>query len=231
MTTQVRSGDVSIRGLPSRAPAFDWWQCAFDELGAGPLVGTCRIIELKSSEVGGGPKERIILWCDDWFTEEQPRVSPTQSFFSMWCTKVIDPDPVGSLTVQLGASSPSATLADFRFYSAWQRGLFVTSVGNPVQSPTEALIAGFVRLVTRLPQVREIRIEEDGQDWRLWTLIQAEPFDRAAREPVYQAQLATLQDHPASNMSFRLVNLAEYPDVGIDELVPTDARPLWAKSE
>ena len=96
---------------------------------------------------------------------------------------------------------------------------------------TEALINGFVRRVATLPHVREVRLVDDGQEWLLWTLIEAEPFDRSAREPVYQAQLATLQDHPATDVSFCLTNLAEYPDVAVDEMVSTDSRILWTKPE
>jgi hypothetical protein len=96
---------------------------------------------------------------------------------------------------------------------------------------TEALVNGFVRRIATLTQVRQVRLEGDGQAWRLWTLIQAEPFDRSAREPVYQAQFSSLQEHPAANVTFRLVNLAEYPEVAVDELEPTDARLLWPRPD
>src|SRR5262249_37890011 len=94
--------------------------------------------------------------------------------------------------------------------------------GTHVPAPQpEALLNDFVRRVATLPQVREVPLVDSGQEWLLRTLIEAEPFDRSAREPVYQTQLATPQDHPATDVSFCLINLAEYPDVPVDELVPT----------
>jgi len=93
----------------------------------------------------------------------------------------------------------------------------------------DTVVAAFVRRVTRLPQTCKVLIEHDGQATRIWTIIDAEPFDRSARAPVYAAELATLDEAGGLDVAFRLVNQREYGQGDLSAIVPAEAKVVWSR--
>jgi hypothetical protein len=63
----------------------------------------------------------------------------------------------------------------------------------------------------------------------LWTVISAEPFEEAQRDPVYHAELQALQEEPSESVDFRLVNLDEFPPESRDSLLPRGAVLLFER--
>lgn len=84
----------------------------------------------------------------------------------------------------------------------------------------------FVQLVRDLPQVRKVLLESRTSGPHIWTVIVAEPFDDAQRNPVYNAEMAVLRAVPSAYVGFRLVNLAEFPPSAHASLLPSDATVL-----
>ncbi len=93
----------------------------------------------------------------------------------------------------------------------------------------DALVAAFVQQAKRLPQVREILVERVEDADRIWTVIDAEPFDRSARAPVYAVELAALDAAGTPDVAFRLVNRREYAQCDLGGIVPTDAAVVWSR--
>ena len=92
-----------------------------------------------------------------------------------------------------------------------------------------ALAGRFVGLAGALPQVSQVLLEETEDGPCIWTVIRAEPFDRDQREPVYSAELEALESYPDVGVNFRLINLAEYDDTSMTEVLPADAAVLWRR--
>jgi hypothetical protein len=87
--------------------------------------------------------------------------------------------------------------------------------------------ARYVHLVASLPQVRRVLLEQTASGPRLWTIIAAEPFDDAQRDPVYQAELRALQEEPPESIDFRLLNVNEFPPESHASLLPLEATVLF----
>lgn len=69
--------------------------------------------------------------------------------------------------------------------------------------------------------------DSDG-DLTIWAVIDATPFDRNQRYPVYAAQAQALRQAFSDSVGFRLVNLREF-DGGTDGVVPND-HILWERA-
>jgi hypothetical protein len=82
----------------------------------------------------------------------------------------------------------------------------------------------FVGRVRELPQARRILLEESDEGSRIWTVIEAEPFARELRNPIYLAELAVLRSHPSAEVGFRLMNLVEQ---GATSIAPEGIEVLW----
>jgi hypothetical protein len=91
-----------------------------------------------------------------------------------------------------------------------------------------ALQKRFSDLVGALPQARRVLLETTDEGVCLWTVIEARPFDRAQREPVYEAQREVLRSYPF-DVEFRLINLAEYGPTRTSDVLPGDAQVVWAR--
>ncbi len=104
-----------------------------------------------------------------------------------------------------------------------------TSSEHPGTGPNDALENRFVTRVRGLPQVRQVLLETAAEAPRIWTVIEAEPFDRSQREPVYAAELEALEAFPDVDADFRLVNVSEYGASQADAILPDDADVLWRR--
>jgi hypothetical protein len=102
-----------------------------------------------------------------------------------------------------------------------------TSSRRPRVEADHALGERFVTLVRALPQARQVLLEAAAEGARIWTVIEAEPFDRGQREPVYAAEIEALQAHPDVVADFRLINLTEYGESRAADVLPENAEVLW----
>lgn len=93
----------------------------------------------------------------------------------------------------------------------------------------EAFVDDFVRRVSELPQVREVRADTSAGYPRICTVIHAEPFTDSYRETVYQMELDSMDAHPDVRVDFNLVNLSEYPGVPFDHILPKDAQAAFSR--
>lgn len=101
-----------------------------------------------------------------------------------------------------------------------------TSARADPDAASHRLVERYVRLVTMVPQVRRVLLEQTAGGPRIWTVISARPFDDAPRDALYQAELEVLQEEPLASMDFRLVNLDEFPLEAHASLLPPGAAVL-----
>jgi hypothetical protein len=102
----------------------------------------------------------------------------------------------------------------------------------PPPAPSEAvreLGRHYAALVRALPQTRQVLLEATHEGPRIWTVIDAEPFNGDLRMPVFAAELEALDRFPGVVVDFRLVNVAEYEDSPMAEVLPSDAEVLWRR--
>ncbi len=104
-----------------------------------------------------------------------------------------------------------------------------TSPEHPRTGSDYALGNRFVTLVQALPHARQVLLEATDEGPRIWTVIEAEPFDRSQREPVYTAEIEALEAHPELDADFRLINLAEYGASRAGDILPDNAEVLWRR--
>lgn len=58
---------------------------------------------------------------------------------------------------------------------------------RPSEQARQEFVADLVERLKRLPQVQCVLVESDGGAPRVWTVIEAEPWENAARDPIYEA--------------------------------------------
>lgn len=85
----------------------------------------------------------------------------------------------------------------------------------------EVFVSDFVRRVSDLPQVRQVRADTSAGYPRICTVIHSKPFADSYREAVYRIELESMDAHPEVPVDFDLVNIAEYPEALADEILPT----------
>jgi len=90
------------------------------------------------------------------------------------------------------------------------------------------LVEQFAELAFALPQVQRVVLVADDDDLTIWTVIDAEPFDRDQRYPVYGAQARVLRDAECDAVDFRLINVREFGSDAAD-MMPR-AGILWERS-
>ncbi len=92
------------------------------------------------------------------------------------------------------------------------------------------LLGRFVDAVSELPQARQILLEDTEEGPRVWTVIEAEPFDRRHREPIYQTQGELLRNGSSIEVGFRLVNVSEFGADRMASVLPSGAQTLWVRA-
>ena len=102
-----------------------------------------------------------------------------------------------------------------------------SSQRSRMRAANYALGNQFAKLVRALPHARQVLLEATDEGPRIWTVIEAKPFDRGQREPMYAAELEALEAHPDVDEDFRLINLAEYGESRVGDILPENAEVLW----
>ncbi|TAK31159.1 MAG: hypothetical protein EPO21_18030 [Chloroflexota bacterium] len=92
-----------------------------------------------------------------------------------------------------------------------------------------SLVDRFVKIARTLSQVRKIVVEYSTQVPQIWTIIEAEPFEWAPREAVYEAQWQALEPYGDIAINFRLENLAEYDDGVIENMLPKNPEVIFER--
>ncbi len=90
----------------------------------------------------------------------------------------------------------------------------------------ESAAVHFAELLTEMPAVRYVGLAGSDRKPCLAVIIEAEPFDRAARYPVYEAYGSMLDAFDGVALDLRLSNAREYEVGAWDDLVPATARDL-----
>ena len=102
-------------------------------------------------------------------------------------------------------------------------------IPRPSEQARQEFVADLVERLKRLPQVRRVLVETDGGAPQVWTVIEAEPFENAARDPIFDAELAAMMAHPGVPAGFRLLNSREYAGRPLDDYLPPDAALLYER--
>ena len=88
------------------------------------------------------------------------------------------------------------------------------------------LLKTYVEQASRLPQVQRILVAPSDDGYRLWTVIDAPPFDSQPRHEVYSAEQEALQAHDET-VDFRLINAGEVAE--LDLVLPLDSVELFRR--
>ncbi|MGE0540103.1 MAG: hypothetical protein AB7R89_07970 [Dehalococcoidia bacterium] len=137
----------------------------------------------------------------------------------------------GSATKRIGGSAfDMDTERILRTYAA---GMSHTSSVTLVVHPEQLrlLVSEFVRAMRQLPQARAVYLSFADDEPCITTFIDAEPFNRALRNPIYQAQAEVLHAHPGIDVDFRLVNLTEFGGRPPAEFLPENRVQLLHRYE
>jgi hypothetical protein len=96
-------------------------------------------------------------------------------------------------------------------------------------SAVEQLTHAFAESVSQLPQAREVSITGQEDIPRLWTVIDATPFDPSPRYEVYRCELAVRERFPRVVVEFALINPLEWPFSERAFLIPSTAIVVWRR--
>ena len=88
----------------------------------------------------------------------------------------------------------------------------------------------FVDNVRYFPEVRTILLSRLGDSARLWTVIEAPPFEQSIRNRIYAEQLKVLSMTELPVLDFRVVNLNEYDTEERELIVPENAQVLYVRT-
>ncbi len=85
----------------------------------------------------------------------------------------------------------------------------------------------YVEKVKPIEYVREVRvIENEGGYPRIWTIIEAPPFEDSLLNPIFEAEGEILRTGNIP-VDFELLNLSEYPDkTALSGVIPPEARSV-----
>ncbi len=105
----------------------------------------------------------------------------------------------------------------------------MTQHAKPPRIPADLkpLLKTYVERAKRLPQVQRILAAPSDDGFRIWTIIDAPPFDAEPRNDVYNAERDTLAAHDEA-IDFRLINAREVD--ALDLVLPTDSVDLFRRA-
>jgi len=95
-----------------------------------------------------------------------------------------------------------------------------------IPAALKPLLQTYVEQASRLPQVQRILVAPSDDGYRLWTVIDAPPFDSQPRHEVYSAEQEALQAHDET-VDFRLINTNEVAE--LDLVLPLDSVELFRR--
>lgn len=90
-------------------------------------------------------------------------------------------------------------------------------------SPVDRVVRRYLGIVSRFAFTRQTAVEYGDDGANVWTVIDADTEDRAARQQIYEAELAATDVAPDAAVSFRLLNQREYSPEAVRHLVSTSS--------
>ena len=91
----------------------------------------------------------------------------------------------------------------------------------------EQVVARYVKLVSGIPEIREVWLSEDAGDSTIWTIIDAGRFDREPRKKAYSAQYEVVRAMDKPLADFRLLTLPDLLAHGRDHVLPGNRRLVF----
>lgn len=104
-------------------------------------------------------------------------------------------------------------------------GNAVVTLSSPLWEAAQAYAA----TVQEIPYVHKVLLEESRNPAYIWTIISAPPFDDTYRRPVYEAEMAILQDARFPLVGFRLLDIQEVDD-DLSMHLPTSQHILFERA-
>ena len=137
--------------------------------------------------------------------------------------------------VVIGSRHPgkSTTLQSLLAYSAnpaEQRGLGAWGKPTQVTLPLalSPIVVAFLSAIRPLSQVKRVLVDDLLQTRHILTVISGAPFEFSEREPVYEAQLAALEQAHYPTVNFRLINIEE-SSASLDAAIPSTYHTIFRR--
>lgn len=99
-----------------------------------------------------------------------------------------------------------------------------------IKAPEAKVLREYVALVSKFSFVEQVLAVPGYEGIEIWTIIDAEPFEREPRYQVYEAELQASDGEPDAMVLLRLINRREYGDEGTESALPTNALIAWRRS-
>jgi hypothetical protein len=87
----------------------------------------------------------------------------------------------------------------------------------------------FVSLVSGLPFVEQVLAVPGYEGVEIWTIIDAEPFEREPRYQIYEAEFEASVSEADAQVLLRLINRREYGDETMESVLPQHAHVAWRR--
>ena len=87
----------------------------------------------------------------------------------------------------------------------------------------------YIKLVSDIPEVREVRLLDDDEGPALWTIISATPFDNGPRDRVIEAQIDVMRSMEEPLLGFRLINIRELNEEFSEEYISDIGTIAWSR--
>ncbi|GEM_PF-2284406 len=93
----------------------------------------------------------------------------------------------------------------------------------------QKLIEKFVAKVCRFKEVKKILIVDNGGVPRLWTVLDAKPWDWEVQRRIFEIESQTLRALDQPLLDFRLINLSEIEEDQHPYVIPDGAKLLYER--
>ena len=105
------------------------------------------------------------------------------------------------------------------------------SIRQATTASLDKLCNSYVEMVGKIGIVKKIFVVETQNGLVCWTIIDAEPFDSALREPIYDAQVKIYQEMKEDlALDFHVLNLSELQDrQELESILPPSAELVWQR--
>jgi len=105
------------------------------------------------------------------------------------------------------------------------------AVRQTVSTSLEMLCNAYVEMVTKIDIVKKIFVVDTSNGLLCWTIVDAEPFDSALREPIYEAQVKIYKEMKEDlALDFHVLNLSELHDrQELKSILPLGAKLIWQR--
>lgn len=106
-----------------------------------------------------------------------------------------------------------------------------SSIRQATTASLDKLCNSYVEIVSKIEIVKRIFVVDTRNGLVCWTIIDAEPFDSALCEPIYDAQVKIYQEVKEDlSLDFHVLNLSELHDKQeLESVLPSGAKLVWQR--